>query len=154
MLLFISSCRKDFLQEECDRQSTIEYFLERYEPREGGIGLDYSLSLMGKPETFKDEQYLIYQVLKDIEYRQYRLLRYDNMRKVLKEDISLVYGRAPFYDYYFILFGDLERVCIYRLIDSHIDFHYSYRYYRIGKTDGLRIMEAVEKLEMNKNETN
>lgn len=151
-ILLFSSCKGDTLQEECDRQSTIECFLEDYKPIENGLGINYRFNFDYDSKIFKDKDYLIYQTIKDVEYHQYNLSHKDD--HIPKEDISLIYGSCNSRERNFILLNDLERVCVYRIFDGHIEFHYSYRYYRINKADGLKIMEVLEKLEIDKNEAN
>jgi hypothetical protein len=151
IFLLVCSCSRDTLQEECDSQSTVEYFLEYYKPDDNGVGIKYRFNFDYNSNIFIDKNYSIYHQIKDIEYSQYLLSHKDD--SFLSEEISLIYGSAKFKMQNFVLFSDLERVCVYQYYDGHIDFHCSYRYYKIKKTDGLKIMEIVKNLGNDKNET-
>lgn len=91
-----------------------------------------------------DKDLIIYSIIKNYKYEEYKVSHtYDQIQK---ENIALIYGSGIRIEQNYVLFSDLEKVCIYQHIDAHIESRYSYRYYRINKEEGIRIMNAVKNI--------
>lgn len=148
LYLNISHLNKDNLQENCDIQSSIEYFLKKYEH---SSHISYKVDGFDS-EKKEDKDLIIYSIIKNCKYEEYKVSHtYDQIQK---ENIALIYGSGIRIEQNYVLFSDLEKVCIYQHIDAHIESRYSYRYYRINKEEGIRIMNAIESIESRMNEAN
>lgn len=139
-LLF--NCSNESIQKECDEKSKIEYFLDYYRPVELERKIYYRYNF-DDSKLYEDKDYLIYNIIKDFEYEEFHLSHEKASLSI--DEVRLIYGSGVVLEQNFFLLDNLEQVCVSYISDGHIETYYSYRFYKIKKEDGLKILENLEK---------
>ncbi len=105
------------LQEECDSNSTIELFFKSYES-ETRIPCFKKNSF--ESEIRKDYNFSILNTIKNVEFTEYYISH--NNDQIENKSIQLIYGDLDRNYRNFILFEDLENICVYYIKDKFF-FH-------------------------------